>query len=89
MTVEQALAHAIAQYNAGQKDEAQALCQRLLQQAPTHPAVHQLLAVLSKNGVYGSLRLKRTVYLSAVSMVSTVRLTSSAAMGPIPVRSSA
>jgi len=47
MTVEQALAQAIALYNAGHKDEVQALCHRLLQQAPTHPAVHQLLAVLS------------------------------------------
>src|SRR5205085_2188425 len=47
MTVEQALAQAIALYNAGSKDDAQRLCKRLLQQAPAHPAVHQLLAVLS------------------------------------------
>jgi tetratricopeptide (TPR) repeat protein len=45
-TVEQGLAQAIALYNAGHKAPAQALCEQLLQTAPAHPAVHQLLAVM-------------------------------------------
>lgn len=44
--MEQLLARAIALYNAGDKAGTRALCEQLLQQAPPHPAVHQLMAVL-------------------------------------------
>jgi tetratricopeptide (TPR) repeat protein len=45
--IEPDLARAIALYNDGRKDDAQALCDALVAREPAHPAVHQLLAVLS------------------------------------------
>ncbi len=45
--IELALADALRRFNAGRLNEAEAICRELLAQIPKHPALQQLLAVLS------------------------------------------
>jgi Flp pilus assembly protein TadD len=47
MTIPQAFQIAIERYQAGRFDEAQALCQRILQQAPSHAEVMHLLGLIA------------------------------------------